>query len=62
MVLLNFDDAARTITLPFPKAGVWREMLDSDVRSLNFAVGADGQQQNINVPSNYGMVFIRDEE
>jgi 1,4-alpha-glucan branching enzyme len=59
MVLLNFDDATRTISLPFPKAGTWREMLDADVRSLEIAVGADGDQQSITVPSNYGMVFIR---
>jgi len=59
MVVLNFDDAVRTIRLPFPKAGVWREMLDADVRSLDITVGADGEQQGINVPSNYGMVFMR---
>jgi 1,4-alpha-glucan branching enzyme len=61
MVLVNFSDAAQSISLPFPKAGIWREMLDADVRSgpLDLAVNSDGEIQAVHVPSNYGMVFIK---
>jgi hypothetical protein len=61
MVLLNFSDQNTQISLPFPKAGTWRETLDADVRpaALDLAVGADGEVQTVSVPSNYGMVFLR---
>jgi 1,4-alpha-glucan branching enzyme len=61
MVLLNFSDQNTQISLPFPKAGTWREMLDADVRpaALDLAVAADGEVQTVSVPSNYGMVFLR---
>jgi 1,4-alpha-glucan branching enzyme len=58
-VLLNFADAAGQISVPFPKAGTWQEMLDADQRSYSVTVAADGDVQTIAVPSNYGMVFVR---
>jgi maltooligosyltrehalose trehalohydrolase len=58
-VLLNFASAAGQISVPFPKAGKWLEMLDADQRSLEIDVTTDGAVQTIVVPSNYGMVFIR---
>jgi 1,4-alpha-glucan branching enzyme len=59
MVLLNFAGNAAQISVPFPKAGQWREMLDDDLRSYVVNVANDGDPQTIMVPSNYGMVFIR---
>lgn len=59
MVLLNFADAAGTITVPFPKAGTWQELLDADQRSNELNVANDGDVQTVQVPSHYGMVFIR---
>ncbi|MGC2400615.1 MAG: alpha-amylase family glycosyl hydrolase [Acidobacteriaceae bacterium] len=59
MVLLNFAGSAGQISVPFPKAGTWQEMLDADQRTYNVTVLADGAIQTIVVPSNYGMVFIR---
>jgi 1,4-alpha-glucan branching enzyme len=60
MIVLNFADANASISLPFPKAGTWREMLDADVRpvSLDLAVGANEEVHTVAVPSNYGMVFL----
>jgi maltooligosyltrehalose trehalohydrolase len=55
-VLLNFGANGAQITVPFPKAGKWQEMLDgSDVKT----VVKDGDPQTIDVSSNYGKVFIR---
>jgi len=61
MVLLNFSDASTSISVPFPKAGTWLEMLDYDMRSAPFdlAVRADGDMQAVQVPSNYGMIFVK---
>lgn len=59
MVLLNFANTTGQITMPFPKAGTWTEMLDADLRSFALDVANDGDPQTITVPSNYGMVFIR---
>jgi len=59
MVLLNFANNPGQIDVPFPKAGKWQEMLDADHRTSVVTVGSDGAVQSIVVPSNYGMVFIR---
>ncbi len=58
MVMLNFSDTTDTITVPFPRAGTWREMVDADVRPQTVKVTADGAAQPITVPSNYGLVFV----
>jgi 1,4-alpha-glucan branching enzyme len=58
MVLLNFADSAGTITLPFPKAGTWKEMIDADLRVQTFAIPADGASQSVVVPANYGYAFL----
>ncbi len=60
MVLLNFSNSAGQINVPFPKAGNWQEMLDADQRNYTLAVANDGDFETIVVPSNYGMVFIRE--
>jgi 1,4-alpha-glucan branching enzyme len=61
MVLLNFGASDATLSLPFPMAGSWREMLDDDVRPSHYDlfVASDGASQTITVPSHYGFVFIR---
>ena len=58
---MNFADSAGRISIPFPKAGRWREMLDADVRStpLDLVIGADGEMHALSVPSNYGLIFFR---
>jgi maltooligosyltrehalose trehalohydrolase len=58
MVLLNFADTAGTITVPFPKGGTWKEMIDADIRVQTLAISADNATQSVVVPSNYGCVFI----
>lgn len=65
MVVLNFGDTGATIeNLPFPKAGVWTEQIDADVRAaagtppFTLHVAAAGDVQSIAVPSNYGYVFV----
>lgn len=59
LVLLNFAGAAGQISAPFPKAGTWQEMLDADHRNYVVNIAHDGDSQTIVVPSNYGMVFAR---
>ena len=58
MVLLNFSDRTGTISVPFPKAGVWQEALDADIRALTLPVASDGAVETVTVPSNYGTVFV----
>ena len=55
MVFLNFSDTPGSVTIPFPKAGTWKEMIDADVV---LTVQADGANQPIVVPSNYGLAFV----
>ncbi len=61
MVLLNFGGDEASVSLPFPQAGTYREMLDDDVRSAHFdlPVASDGAFQTITVPSHYGFVFLK---
>ncbi|HCI78473.1 MAG TPA: hypothetical protein DHW02_02140, partial [Ktedonobacter sp.] len=60
IVLLNFSDQQQPITLPFPEPGTYREMIDDAVRSTPFeiVVSSANQAVNVDVPSNYGYVFI----
>ncbi len=55
MVFLNFSDSPGTVSVPFPKAGAWQEMIDG-VQTLT--IPADGADQTIVVPSNYGLAFV----
>ena len=61
MVLLNFSDQQQTISVPFPQAGTYREMIDQDVRPAPFelVVTTADEAITIDVPSNYGYVFIK---
>jgi 1,4-alpha-glucan branching enzyme len=60
MVVLNFSAQPGTIDVPFPEAGAWTEQLDADVRAApwTIAVAAAGDVQSIDVPSNYGWIFV----
>jgi len=58
MVLLNFAESTASITLPFPKAGTWTEMIDADTRPLTLQVPGDGAMVSTDVPSHYGHVFV----
>ena len=58
MVLLNFSDNTNSLSVPFPKAGTWRELIDNDVRTLTLNVSSDGAVQTITVPAHYGLVFV----
>jgi 1,4-alpha-glucan branching enzyme len=60
MVILNFASYADTIAVPFPKAGLWTEQLDADVRPNPWTVqvASAGDVQRITVPSNYGCIFL----
>ena len=58
MVLLNFSSSAGTITVPFPRAGTWKEMIDADISNQTLTIPSDNANQTIVVPSNYGCVFL----
>ncbi|MFL6216311.1 MAG: alpha-amylase family glycosyl hydrolase [Blastocatellia bacterium] len=62
MVFLNFSDVERVVSIPFPKAGAYREMIDNPRASgqpLEIMIEQDGQSHQVVVPSNYGQIFIR---
>jgi 1,4-alpha-glucan branching enzyme len=60
MIFLNFSDEQKSVTVPFPEPGTYREMIDNDVRSSPFDISVDKPNQPIavDVPSNYGYVFV----
>jgi maltooligosyltrehalose trehalohydrolase len=60
MVILNFGASAAAMQLPFPKAGIWTEQLDADVRPAPMTLPVDtaGTAQTVTVPSNYGWIFM----
>ena len=55
MIVLNFSDGKQTVSLPFPKAGTYKELLDEQEQLV---VSADGEVHEVTVNSNYGAVFI----
>jgi maltooligosyltrehalose trehalohydrolase len=64
MVAINFGQASGQISLPFPAAGVWTEMVDAKARAdarippLTIAIAHPGDFASITVQSNYGYVFL----
>jgi len=61
LVFLNFSDSQRTLSVPFPIPGMYREMLDDDVRRPNhqeIQVTNAGEVHDVTIPSNYGQIFI----
>lgn len=60
IVFLNFADQQKTISVPFPEKGTYREMIDDDVRSVPLTIAVQNPNQfiTVGVPSNYGYVFV----
>ena len=62
VVALNFSDQARTLDVPFPRAGTYRELLDADQRPpgqpFEVVAAHDGERHTLTVPSNYGLIFV----
>ena len=61
LVFLNFSDTHQSILVQFPEPGTYREMIDNDVRSRPFdiSVGDPNQSIALDVPPNYGYVFVK---
>lgn len=61
MVFLNFSDGLQSIAVPFPEPGTYREMIDDGLRSTPFEISVSSANQviNVEVPSNYGYIFIK---
>ena len=60
MVFLNFSDGLQSIAVPFPEPGSYREMIDDGLRATPFEISVSSADQviNVEVPSNYGYIFI----
>jgi hypothetical protein len=60
-VFLNFSDQQQSISIPFPEAGTYREMIDDTLRTTPFEITVSyaNQAMNVDVPSNYGCIFIK---
>ncbi|MEH2055586.1 MAG: alpha-amylase family glycosyl hydrolase [Nostoc sp.] len=61
LVFLNFSDQKQSISIPFSKAGTYQEMIDDSLRSapLKISVSRDDELIKVDVPSNYGYIFIK---
>jgi 1,4-alpha-glucan branching enzyme len=61
IVFLNFSDQPQSISVPFPEPGTYREMIDNAVRTAPFDITVSNASQyiNVDVPSNYGYIFIK---
>ena len=64
MVVINFGQATGQISLPFPTAGTWTDMVDAKDRAtvgaapLSVTIPNAGSVATVTVPSNYGYVFL----
>jgi len=58
LIFLNFSDSQRTLSVPFPVPGTYREMLDDDVRRQEIRVTNAGEVHDVTIPSNYGQIYI----
>ncbi len=56
MILLNFGSFNGTLHVPFPKGGRWHEQINDHGEILD--VPHDSAVMGIEIPSNYGKVFI----
>ncbi|GAC1403355.1 MAG: alpha-amylase family glycosyl hydrolase [Ktedonobacteraceae bacterium] len=56
MVYLNFSDVPQSISVPFPELGTYQEMIDGQER---IQVNTLNQTATVEVPSNYGYIFIK---
>lgn len=55
LVVLNFSDQQRSVAVPFPEPGVYRERIDG---AAQIQVGSAQQVVSVDVPSNYGRIFV----
>jgi maltooligosyltrehalose trehalohydrolase len=60
LVFLNFSDQTRSISVPVPEAGTYRELINADepnplVRSVDQA----NLHLDVDVPSHYGYIFMK---
>jgi maltooligosyltrehalose trehalohydrolase len=60
IVALNFSDVKRSVLIPAPAKGVYREMLDRLNRGSDLEITAANADDalTLEVPSNYGQVFV----
>jgi 1,4-alpha-glucan branching enzyme len=62
IVAINFSDATRTVVVPAPAAGTYRELLDRLNRpagtELEIVAANAGDPLALIIPSNYGQVFV----
>lgn len=60
-VFLNFSNTQQQLPFAFPDPGIYRELIDNDVRPAPFEVNINAANQiaQITVPPNYGYIFIR---
>ena len=61
LIFLNFSDSQQALSVPFPIAGTYREMLDDDVRGTNhleIKISSSGQFQQVQIPANYGQIYV----
>ncbi|GEM_PF-4199580 len=56
MVFLNFSDQQQSVSVPFPEPGLYRERIDG---ANSITVAAAGQPVAVDVPSNYGCIFVK---
>lgn len=56
IVFLNFTDQQQALSVPFPEPGRYQERIDG---ATSIAVAAAGQVVAVDVPSNYGRIFVR---
>jgi hypothetical protein len=60
LVFLNFSDLSRTLWVPAPAAGTYRELIDDRERAAHLEVHAAnvGDLLQVSVPPNYGCIFV----
>jgi 1,4-alpha-glucan branching enzyme len=59
LVLINTWNDPATVSLPWPRAGTWQELIDgAGALQPSVVVGALGDLVEVTVPSNYGAVYL----
>jgi 1,4-alpha-glucan branching enzyme len=58
MVAINFSDTDRTVSIPFPIAGSYTELLDPNNHPAPISAAVANQQVSVLVKSNYGVILV----
>ena len=58
-IVLNFSDQPRSVTVPLPANGQWRDLLSN--YDGNWTVEVSGHRLDLEVGSNWGHIFFREE-